>query len=199
VLTDRRFLRLTVADGLFLVGLGLLVSVTVSMIHYPNLLRLESLTAQRQEQELTSQELASLNAAIARARRNTDLFEHRLAGYEDRIFKSTDPGLYLETISSLQERCGISVGQIDPHPPQRDGPYEVRPVRIVADGPFPQILHFVHQLKAELWSGELRDLRIEAQPNSPTCRLTLNVQFHVESDGAAPATKPNRPSPDGEV
>jgi len=184
MLTRRNIWNVTAADGVFVVALGLLIGAVLWNVHRPTYVALAGVGARLAEQERSRRALEDTSQAIERARRETEETETRLAAFEQRVFNATDSGSYLETISGLQDRCGVAVEQIDPGAPVVREGYEVRPVKIVAGGPFHGVLHFVHQLKAELWSAEVGALRIETKPKSRTCRLTLQVEFHVLTEGA---------------
>lgn len=186
-MAKRPLFPLTAADGAFILALGLLAATALWSVHYPAYAEINALRDRLADQRRTRQRLDALNLSIERTRSTTERLETRLASYADRILFAPDRSEFFKTLSDLQERCGVTVEQIVPAHAQRAGRFEAKPVEIMLRGRFPATLCFLHRLKGEMWSADLKELRIETKPAAQTCLTAVQVQFYVEpeSDSAS--------------
>ncbi len=194
-MTARRRFRLTRADGLFALALAALVGGVVWCEHRPSCTETAGLRSRLADQRRVQRELDQVATTLEGIGASTDGLEVQLAGYERRMLGAASNSQYLETISGLQERCDVVVEQISPGKTRQEQQYEVRNVKVTAKGRFADVLCFVHELKVDLWSANLFDLRVRTEAGDVDCRVMLDLDLYV--DPGSPATeateKPIRP------
>jgi len=179
-MSPRRRFRLTGADGLFTFALAALVGGVLWFEHHPSFTELSGLRARIADQQRVQHELGRVATTLDQVSTATDRLEVQLASYEHRMLGVAGNSQYLEAVSGLQARCGVVVEQISPGKTRQEQQYEVRNVQVTARGAFGDVLCFVHELKVELWSANLFDLRVRTEAGDADCQIVLGFDLYVD-------------------
>ena len=163
------------------------VLVAVRWWQWPTYVEMAALGERLAQRERVHDELVQVQATIDRIRSGTEALETKLVAYQAGVFASAGGGTHLQTISNMQESCGVYVEQIKPEPVRHDGRFDVAPYTIVARGQFPDLLHLVHELESRVQNSELVDVTIRATQGDNDTTLTLTIDFYSDPHPSNPS------------